>query len=86
MPSTTIHIPDKLLSNIDRAVKDQDISRNRFIINACEQALKNRAGQWPEVFFNTELNEEDFELLQEGVLEMEAEITSKRKNRGSVNL
>jgi metal-responsive CopG/Arc/MetJ family transcriptional regulator len=38
MPSTTVHLPDQLLSRIDQTVKEQKISRNRFIIQACEQA------------------------------------------------
>ena len=56
MPSTTVHIPDALLAKIDRIVKEQSISRNRFIIQACEEALKNSAGQWPQGFFDLELN------------------------------
>ena len=86
MPSTTVHIPDKLLSKIDQLVKEKEISRNRFIIQACEQALNNSAGQWPEGFFDTELNGEDFELLRNGVQEMEDAIISRRKNRSNVDL
>lgn len=86
MPSTTVHIPDNLLSKIDQRVKENNISRNRFIIQACEQALDNSAGQWPEGFFKTEFNEEDLELLNESVQEMEDAIISKRKNRGSFNI
>ncbi|MBW2642455.1 MAG: CopG family transcriptional regulator, partial [Deltaproteobacteria bacterium] len=32
MPSTTVHIPDKLLSKIDQIVKKKGVSRNRFIV------------------------------------------------------
>ena len=81
MPSTTVHIPDELLSKINRVVKEKDISRNRFIIQACEEALNNIAGEWPEGFFDTDLSEEDFKILSEGVLEMEKAIIDKRKNR-----
>jgi len=81
MPSTTVHIPDQLLSKIDQIVKERKISRNSFIIQACEQALNNSAGQWPEGFFGTELNGEDFEFLRNGVREMEDVIISRRKNR-----
>jgi hypothetical protein len=86
MPSTTVHIPDWLLSEIDQTVKEKGISRNRFIIQACEQALNNIAGQWPEGFFEPELNQEDLRLLREGVLEMEEAIISMRKNRRDVDL
>ena len=74
MPSTTVHIPDRLLSKIDQIVREQNISRNRFIIQACEGALRNSAGQWPEDFFKSDLSEEDLGLLEESVLEMEAAI------------
>ena len=86
MPSTTIHIPDQLLSKIDQRVKEQGISRNRFIIQACEQALKSIAGQWPEDFFEPDLSVEDLELLREGVLEMEKAIVKMRKNRSNIGL
>ena len=86
MPSTTVHLPDKLLGKIDQVVKEKEISRNRFIIQACEQALNNSAGQWPENFFEPELNEDDLQLLREGVKEMEDVILTKRRNRTSVDL
>ncbi len=56
MPFTTVHIPDKLLSKVDQIVKKKGISRNRFIVQACEQALNNDAGQWPEDFFEPGLS------------------------------
>jgi Arc/MetJ-type ribon-helix-helix transcriptional regulator len=86
MPSTTVHLPDQLLSRIDQTVKEQKISRNRFIIQACEQALNNFAGHWPEGFFDSKLNEQDNKLLKEAVLEMEHTIVSKRKSRKPINL
>ncbi|OIP31388.1 MAG: hypothetical protein COW04_09835 [Deltaproteobacteria bacterium CG12_big_fil_rev_8_21_14_0_65_43_10] len=81
MPSTTVHIPDRLLSKIDQIVKEKSISRNRFIVQACEQALNNSVGQWPEGFFESELNGDNLILLREGVSEMEEAIISMRKNR-----
>jgi hypothetical protein len=86
MPSTTVHIPDELLNKIDQIVKELSLSRNRFIIQACQQALNNFAGHWPEGFFESELNDEDLKLLKEGGLEMEHAIISKRKNRRNLNL
>jgi metal-responsive CopG/Arc/MetJ family transcriptional regulator len=86
MPSTTVHIPDQLLSKIDQIVKEKTISRNRFIVQACEQALNNSVAQWPEGFFESELNGDNLMLLTEGVSEMEEAIISMRKNRGDVAL
>ena len=86
MPSTTVHIPDKLLSKMDQIVKEKGISRNRFIIQACEQALNNDAGQWPEDFFEPGLSDEKLRLLREGVAEMEEAIMNMRRNRMDIDL
>jgi len=86
MPSTTVHIPDQLLSKIDEIVKEKGISRNRFIKQACEQAVNNNAGKWPEGFFEPSLSKENSSLLREGVSEMEGIIISMRKNRRRIDL
>jgi len=81
MPSTTVHMPNDLLSRMDQLVKEKGISRNRFIIEACEQALERTEGQWPDDFFEDELSEEDLGLLREGVSEMEEAIRTQRRSR-----
>jgi len=86
MPSTTIHINDGLLVKIDQLVKEKGISRNRFIIQACEMALNDHAGKWPDNFFKTELNRNDLKLLREAVSEMEEGIMGLRQNRASIEL
>ena len=86
MPSTTVHIPEKLLSKMDQIVKKKGISRNRFIVQACEQALDNDAGQWPEDFFEPVLSKEQLELLREGVAELEEAIMNMRRNRMNIDL
>ncbi len=86
MPSTTVHIPDTLLTKIDQIVKEKGISRNRFIIQACEEALNNSAGHWPEDFFEPDLSAANLRLLKEGVAEMDAAIKQMRKNRMGVDL
>ena len=86
MPSTTVHLPDALLSKIDQIVKEIGISRNRFIIKACEEALQNNTGNWPQNFFEPELSPGNLKLLKAGVAEMESAILKKRKNRSDVVL
>ncbi len=86
MSSTTVHIPEKLLSQIDEHVKEKGISRNRFIVDACEQALKNSEGRWPDDFFKSEISEANLKLLREGVTEMENAIQRARRNRLGVDL
>jgi metal-responsive CopG/Arc/MetJ family transcriptional regulator len=81
MPSTTVHLPDKLLNKIDQIVYEIGISRNKFIIKACEEALQNSAGRWPEDFFEPDLSASNLRLLKEGVAEMEEAIVRMRKNR-----
>jgi len=86
MPSTTVHIPDPLLSKMDQIVKEKGISRNRFIVQACEQAVINDAGEWPEDFFESDLSGGDLRLLREGVAEMEEAIIRMRKSRIGMEL
>lgn len=81
MPSTTVHIPDELLTKLDSAIKGKGISRNRFIVEACKLALENEAGQWPRDFFECDLGAEDLKLLSEGADEMISVIARNRKNR-----
>ncbi|MBA3031161.1 MAG: hypothetical protein FP816_20430 [Desulfobacteraceae bacterium] len=81
MPSTTVHIPEDLLLKIDKLIKEKKISRNRFIIEACQNALKNQEGKWPKDFFDERLCSEDLELLTEAGFEMESAILNSRKNR-----
>lgn len=86
MPSTTVHLPDKLLGKIDQIVNEIGISRNKFIITACEDALRKSSGRWPENFFEPDLSASDLRLLKEGVAEMEAAIVQMRKNRTDIAL
>ena len=66
--------------------KEKEISRDRFIMQACEQALNNIASEWPDGFFNSDLNEGDLQLLKEGVQEMEDAIIQRRKHRKNIPL
>ena len=83
MPSTTIHFPDPILSDIDRAATEKNISRNKFVIEACQAALARNAGAWPDLFFDLQLTEEDKRLLRDAVGEMEEVIYLHRQNRGA---
>lgn len=86
MPSTTIHFPDDLLSDIDRATGELGVSRNRFVIEACRTALAEHAGEWPENFFTTGLSLADQKLLTESADEMLKMVYGARKNRGATLL
>ena len=48
--ATTVHIPDPLLSAVDRRARKERVSRNRFIVRALERALGERE-TWTPGFF-----------------------------------
>jgi Arc/MetJ-type ribon-helix-helix transcriptional regulator len=81
MPSTTVHIPDELLGEIDKVVRKMGITRNRFVIQACKRAVESAAGQWPKGFFEQRRDDKDYRLLRDAVEEMESKILSERKSR-----
>jgi metal-responsive CopG/Arc/MetJ family transcriptional regulator len=82
--STTFHIADMLLREIDRAARRMGLSRNRFVIKACEEALARQAGEWPEGFFNPLDDHEERKLLAEATRDLEREVLARRMNRGAV--
>jgi hypothetical protein len=45
---TTVHIPDPLLKSVDRRAKALGISRNRLVVRALEQAVREPPGWTPE--------------------------------------
>jgi len=57
-----IHIHDELPLKIDKVAKEKGISRNCFVIQACEMALNSNVGTWPESFFRAELNQNDMRI------------------------
>ena len=83
MGTTTIHFPDDLLSDLDRAAARHDVSRNRYVVEACRSALSREADPWPEGFFTNQLSETDQAFLRESVSEMETAISAGRRNRGA---
>jgi hypothetical protein len=80
--ATTVHIPEELLSKIDATSQTLGISRNRFVIQACADALARQSGTWPKGFFDRDLSGEDQALLKEATAEMEIGILMARRNRG----
>lgn len=86
MPSTTIHFPPEILKNIDAVAGRRGISRNRFVIQACERAVSEDAGEWPEGFFSLELGSADAALLGEAADEMEQAVLANRRSRGAPRL
>jgi len=83
MPTTTIHFPEGVLRRVDAVAHRRGISRNRFVIQACEQAVAGDSGQWPEQFFELELSPSDQMLLNQATVELEEAVARSRSNRGA---
>ena len=82
MATTTIHVPDDLLADVDRVAGASGISRNRFVLDACREAVRRFEGEWPDGFFSQDRSSADHKALQEATREMEDAIRSARRNRG----
>jgi hypothetical protein len=72
-----------VLKRIDTVARSRGISRNRFVIQACKQAVASDSGQWPEGFFDVELSSEDQALINEASAELEQAVLRNRANRGA---
>jgi predicted transcriptional regulator len=82
VPTTTIHFPEETLRRIDAVARQRRISRNRFVIQACEKAVASDAGEWPDGFFEQQISAADQALLTQAVKEMETAIARRRTSGG----
>ncbi|MDE0025379.1 MAG: hypothetical protein OXP69_13300 [Spirochaetaceae bacterium] len=83
MPSTTVHFPPQLLEQIDTVARRHGVSRNRFVMRACQDSLAKDAGEWPERFFHLDLDPGELAALREAGHEMEQGIRAARRSRGA---
>jgi hypothetical protein len=83
VPTTTVHFPAESLRRIDAAARRRGISRNRFVIEACEKEASSDAGSWSKGFFEHAVSPADRVRLGEAVNEMEAAIMQSRSSRGA---
>lgn len=81
MASTSVHLPAAIVEKLDRLAADRGTSRNRIILQACEELLAGQRGDWPPGFFDTHLSKRDQAILHEAGREMEAAIYAARRNR-----
>ena len=47
---TTVHIPERLLTALDRRARSLRVSRNHLIVRAVEQVLRDEGAEWPAGF------------------------------------
>ena len=83
MPSTTVHFPPELLERIDAVAQRQGMSRNRFVMRACRDAIARDAGEWPEGFFRLDLDPAELAVLREAGTELEIGVLRARRSRGA---
>ena len=83
MPSTTVHFPPPLLEQIDAVAQRHGVSRNRFVMRACQDAIAKDAGAWPESFFCLDLQPGELAVLRGAGHEMERSIRAARRSRGA---
>jgi hypothetical protein len=62
------------------------VSRNRFVLQACGEALARQAGEWPEGFFVSLQSTEDQKILAQATRELEKDVLAHRMNRGMMAL
>ena len=73
---------DELLEELDAIAKKRGTSRNRLIVEACEQLLEGDLGEWPAGFFsNDHLDREELGELWEDATEMTEAILAARRSR-----
>ena len=65
MASTAVHFPPQLLERIDAVARRQGVSRNRFVMRACQDAVGKDAGEWSARFFFLDLDPTELAVLRE---------------------
>jgi len=81
MASTSVHLPPAIVEQLDRLAAERGTSRNRVILEACEELLAQHRGDWPAGFFDSDLGPEDLQELRSGGTEMESAILQSRRER-----
>ena len=82
MPTTTIHLPSRLLRALDAVAARRKASRNRLVVEACQRLVDDDLGEWPAGFLEmAHLSAgERGELAAVGI-EMERAIRISRRSR-----
>ena len=82
MPTTTVHLPSKLLRALDILAARTKASRNRLVIEACERLVHSNRGVWPPGFLEGEhLSTKDRKELRAAGKVLERSIRRGRRSR-----
>lgn len=81
VPSTTVHLSENLVEQLDRVARSRGVSRNRVVVEACERLVAAERGEWPAGFFDRRLDEADRAALHAAGQELEDAVVQGRRDR-----
>jgi predicted transcriptional regulator len=81
MASTSVHLPATVVEQLDRLAASRHTSRNRIILQACEELLAQHRAGWPAGYLERVIDDDDLRELQAGGEEMERAILAARRGR-----
>jgi hypothetical protein len=82
VPTTTVHLPAKLLRALDTLAARKKASRNRLVVDACEQLVQSNLGAWPPGFLEVaHLSPKDRNALRAAGASLERTIRAARRSR-----
>lgn len=81
MASTSVHLPARLVAALDRIAERRGTSRNRVILQACQDLVDAQPGAWPPGFFDSPYTPDDEALLREAGEELERDVLAARRDR-----
>lgn len=83
--ATTVHIPPELLSRVDKRAHELGISRNRYIVQALENAIQEETA-WSQQFLNALSEAAADTESHEAVEDMMSAITRRRSRKSPPEL
>ena len=82
MASTSVHLSPELVAKLDEVASRRGVSRNRVIVEACQELVAAERGQWPAGFFDdTDRSPEQLALLRDAGAELEEHVLAARRDR-----
>jgi hypothetical protein len=82
VPTTTVHLPPKLLRALDALAARTNASRNRLVVEACERLVRSNRGVWPPGFLEgAHLSMRDRKDLAAAGKALERSIRRSRRSR-----
>ncbi len=82
MPTTTLHMPSKLLRALDTLAARKKVTRNNLVVEACERLVQQNRGKWPAGFLQAaHLSTKDRTDLEAAAKTLERAVLRARRSR-----